>query len=159
MSRKGNTKTKIISKDPIYQSTLVTKLINRSMKDGKKSVAQKQVYNAFSQIKQKTKKDPVKIFTQALENIKPVMEVRSRRIGGAAYQVPSPVKPKRAQSLSIRWLVESARQRPNSDFHTYADKLEAEITDASKGEGLAIKKKEEIEKIAEANRAFAHFRW
>jgi len=159
MPRKGSVKPRITEPDPVYGNVLVTKLINRSMKDGKKSVTQKQVYNAFKLIEEKTKKDPTAVFLKALENIKPVMEVRPRRIGGAAYQVPVPVKGRRQESLSVRWLVESARSRPNSEYHTYADKLAAEIIDASNGEGIAIKKKQEIEKMAEANRAFAHFRW
>jgi small subunit ribosomal protein S7 len=129
------------------------------MKDGKKSVARKQVYEAFEKIKEETKKDPLDVFLQALENIKPSMEVRPRRVGGAAYQVPMPVRGKRKESLGIRWLVNSARSRSNSEFKTYADKIAAEILEAANGEGLAVKKKQDVERMAEANRAFAHFRW
>lgn len=128
------------------------------MYDGKKSVIQKEVYKAFDLI-QKQGEDPVKIFAQALENIKPQMEVRPRRIGGAAYQVPVPVKGIRKESLAIRWLVMASRSRSNSEFHTYAEKLAVELLEAAKGEGGAVKKKQEVERVAEANRAFSHFRW
>jgi len=129
------------------------------MRDGKKSVAQKQVCAALEIVKKETKDDPIKIFSQALANIKPTMEVRPRRIGGAAYQVPMPVKGKRRESLAIRWLILAARARPNSEHHTYAEKLAAEIIDAAKGEGGAVKRRQDMERMAEANRAFAHFRW
>jgi small subunit ribosomal protein S7 len=157
--RKGAARPREVKPDPIYGNILVTKLINRSMKDGKKSVVQKEIYNAFKLIEKNTKKDPLPVFLKALESIKPIMEVRPRRIGGAAYQVPVPVKGRRQESLSIRWLIEAARSRPNTEYHTFADKLSAEITDAAKGEGMAMKKKQDMEKMAEANRAFAHFRW
>lgn len=157
--RRGQAKPKKITPDPVYKNRIVTKLINRSMRDGKKSVAQKQVYGAFEIIKEKSKDDPIKIFSKALDNIKPIMEVRPRRVGGAAYQVPIPVRGPRRESLGIRWLIEAARKRSNSDFHTYADKLAAEITDAANAEGGAVKKKSDMERMAEANRAFAHFRW
>jgi small subunit ribosomal protein S7 len=159
MARKGRTITKIQEPDPIYKNYLVTKLINRSMKDGKKSVVQKEIYKAFEIIKEKTKEDPIKIFEEALENIKPTMEVRPRRIGGAAYQVPMSVRGTRRESLGIRWLILAARGRSNSEFHTFAEKLAVEIMDSAKGEGVAVKKRQEVEKIAEANRAFAHFKW
>lgn len=159
MARKGQVRPHEIAADPVYNDIFVSKLINRVMKDGKKSVAQKGVYKAFAKIKGETKKEPVEIFHQALENIKPAMEVRSRRIGGAAYQVPTPVRGKRKESLSIRWLIEGAQARANSEFKTFADKLAAEIMDAAKGEGMAVKKKTDMEKMAEANRAFAHFKW
>lgn len=148
-----------VKPDPVYGKEIVAKLINRSMKDGKKSIAQKQVYRAFEIVEEKTKKDPVEVFLAALGNIKPTMEVRSRRVGGAAYQVPAPVRGKRQESLGIRWLIEAARSRPNSEFHTYAEKLATEIMEAAKGEGVAVKKKQDVERMAEANRAFAHFRW
>jgi small subunit ribosomal protein S7 len=135
---------------------MIAKLINRSMRDGKKSIAQKEVYHSFDLIK-KDGEDPVKVFTQALENVKPSMEVRPRRIGGAAYQVPAPVRGGRKESLAIRWIISSANSR--AEFHTFAEKLAAEIKDAAKGEGGAYKKKTDIERMAEANRAFAHFRW
>lgn len=148
-----------LTPDPVYGNVLVTKLINRSMRDGKKSVAATQIYNALKLIEEKTGKDPIAVFIQALEAIKPTMEVRARRIGGAAYQVPTPVRGRRQESLGIRWLVESARSRSNSEFHTFAEKMAAEILDATNGEGLSIKKKQDIEKVAEANKAFSHFKW
>lgn len=134
-------------------------MVNRSMKDGKKSVVRKEIYAAFELIKEKTKEDPVKIFDQAMENIRPTMEVRPRRVGGAAYQVPQQVRGERRDSLAIRWLVAAANSKPNSEFHTYGEKLAAEIIDASKGEGVSVKKRQEVERVAEANKAFAHFRW
>jgi len=159
MARRGQAKLKKIEPDPIYQSRIVAKLINRSMKDGKKSVVQKQVYKAFDILKEKTGEDPTKVFNQALENIKPTMEVRARRVGGAAYQVPNAVRGPRRESLGIRWLIAAANSRSNSEYHSYGEKLAAEILDASKGEGVAVKKRLDIEKIAESNRAFSHFRW
>lgn len=129
------------------------------MYDGKKTIAQKEVYGAFDIIKEKTKQEPMMIFEKALENIRPTMEVRPRRIGGAAYQVPMVVRVGRRDSLAIRWLVEQSRARSNSEFHTFAEKLAQEIIDASNGGGLAVKKKLDVEKMAEANRAFAHFKW
>lgn len=159
MARRGKAKQRKVDPDPIYKNKLVTKLINRSMKDGKKSAAQKQVYKAFEIIKDKTKDDPMKTFSKAMDNIKPEMEVRPRRVGGAAYQVPMPVRGPRKESLAIRWLIEAARSRPSSELKTYADKLSVEILDAANGEGVAVKKRETVERMAEANRAFAHFRW
>ncbi len=159
MPRRGGVRPRKTQPDPVYGSTVVTKLINRSMKDGKKSVAQKQVYKAFEIVEKKSKEDPLNVFNQALGNIKPTMEVRPRRVGGAAYQVPMPVKGARRESLGLRWLIFAARARSNSEYHTYADKLSAEVLDAAKGEGGAVKKREETERMAEANRAFAHFRW
>ncbi|MBI4153503.1 30S ribosomal protein S7 [Candidatus Woesebacteria bacterium] len=159
MPRKGATEIREVVRDPIYTSRVVAKLINRSMFDGKKSIAQKEVYTAFEIIKEKTGEDPLKVFDTALENIKPTMEVRPRRVGGAAYQVPMSVRGPRRESLGIRWLILAARSRSNSEYHTYAEKLAAEIVGAAKGEGQAVKKRLEIERVAEANRAFAHFRW
>lgn len=159
MARKGQTKPRKIEEDPVYKNVVLSKLINRSMKDGKKSVVQKQVYNALEIIKEKVGEDSLKVFNQALENIKPTMEVRPRRIGGAAYQVPMSVRGGRRESLGIRWLIAAARARSNSEYHTYAEKLAAEIVDASKGQGAAVKKRQDMERVAEANRAFAHFRW
>lgn len=159
MPRSGPVKKRILPPDPIYNSRLVTRLINRVMKDGKKTVAQKQVYKAFELIAQQTKKNPLEIFTKALDNIKPTMEVRPRRVGGAAYQVPMPVRGDRRESLAIRWLVLYARQRPNSQYHHFYEKLAAEILDAFQNQGGAVKKKEEVHRMAEANKAFAHFRW
>lgn len=159
MARKGAIKVRVVELDPLYGSRLVTKLINRSMIDGKKSVARHEIYKAFEIIKEKTGGDPLKVFDQALDNIRPTMEVRARRIGGAAYQVPQAVRGVRKDSLAIRWLVEAANSRSNSEFHTYADKLSTEIISASKGEGTAVKKRTDMERVAEANKAFAHFRW
>ena len=159
MARRGASRPKIIQPDPIYGSYLVTKLINRSMLDGKKSVARKEVYEGFDIIKEKTGSDPLKVFNQALENIKPTMEVRPRRIGGAAYQVPAPVRGERRESLAIRWLIAAANSKSNTEYHTYAAKIAAEIMDAAKSEGAAVKKRTDMERVAEANKAFAHFRW
>lgn len=159
MARRGQARKRKIEVDLVYGNGLISKVINRSMKDGKKSVAEKQIYAAFDLIKQKTSEDPVSIFEKAINNIKPEMEVRAKRVGGAAYQVPSQVRGERKDSLAIRWLVNAARARSNSEFHTYGEKLAAEIIDASKGEGGAVKKRQEMERIAEANKAFSHFKW
>lgn len=159
MARKGQTKPRAVEPDPIYGNKLVTKLINRSMLAGKKTVAQTEIYRAFEIVKEKSKEDPEKVFEQALENIKPTMEVRPRRVGGAAYQVPMSVRGPRRESLGIRWLIAAARSRSNSEYHTYAEKLAAEIMDSAKGEGPAVKKRQDMERLAELNRAFSHFRW
>lgn len=159
MARRGTTRPRVIEVDPIYGSRLVTKLINRAMKDGKKSVVVKEVYRALEIIREKTDADPIKTFDVALENIKPNMEVRARRVGGAAYQVPQAVRGVRRESLAIRWLVAASRSKSNKEFHTYAEKLASEIMDAAKGEGVSVKKRTEVEKVAEANKAFSHFRW
>lgn len=159
MPRKGPVKKILAKPDPIYGNRMVTKLINRSMYDGKKSVAQREVYKAFELIEKETKKDPVAIFNKALDNIRPNMEVRARRVGGAAYQVPTPVRGERRDSLAIRWLIAAARGKSNSEFHTFAEKLARELIEASSGEGGAVKKKLEVEKIAESNKAFSHFKW
>ena len=151
--------SKPIVPDVKYSSTSVTKLINRVMKDGKKSVAEKQVYLAMDIIKSKTNQESLEVFDLALENIVPKIEVRSRRVGGAAYQVPTPVKGKRAFALAVRWLVIEAHKRPNSEYHTFAEKLAAELMDAASNQGGAIQKKLTMHKMAEANKAFAHFRW
>ena len=160
MPRRGQAKPRKVKPDAVYSNKLVTKLINRSMKDGKKSVAESQVYSAFEQIKKDSKEDDViGVFDQAISKIKPSMEVRPRRVGGAAYQVPMPVRGRRKESLAIRWLIEAARARSNKEYHTYAEKLAAEIIDAANGEGGAVEKRTNMERMAEANRAFAHFRW
>lgn len=159
MPRRGQQPIRKIKPDPLYNSVLLAKLVNRAMYAGKKTVVQGQVYRALAIISQKTGTDPIKIFEGALDNVKPTMEVRPRRIGGAAYQVPAPVRGPRRESLGIKWLLTGARSRPNSEYHTFAEKLAAEIIDASKGEGLAVKKRQEVERVAEANRAFAHFKW
>lgn len=159
MARRGAARARKTEPDPVYGNKMVTKLVGRAIIDGKKSVAQKEIYKAFEIIKEKSGEDPMKVYELALNNIRPTMEVRPRRIGGAAYQVPMTVRGTRRDSLAIRWLVNTSRQRSNSDFHTYADKLAQEIMDAAKGEGLAVKKRTDVEKMAEANRAFAHFKW
>lgn len=159
MPRAKKIKKRAIIPDPIYQNRLVTRFINRVMKDGKKSVAQKNIYEAFEQIKEKTGKNPLEIFQKALENVKPSVEVRPRRVGGAAYQVPMPVRGDRRESLAIRWLIKTALSRSSKELPTFSQKLAAEIIAASQNEGGAIKKKEDIHRMAEANKAFAHFRW
>jgi len=159
MSRTGKPQKRLPEPDPVYKSRLLAKLINRAMFDGKKTVARKQIYQALELVKQTGDDTPVKTLRQALENIKPQMEVRARRVGGAAYQVPVPVKGDRRESLAIRWLIQYANERPNKEFHTFGEKLAAEILDAVKNEGLAVKKKVMTHRMAEANKAFAHFRW
>lgn len=160
MPRTGRVKKRIISPDPIYQSRLVARLINKVMRDGKKTIAQKHVYKALEFVaKEKEKDSPLEILNSAVENIKPIMEVRPRRIGGASYQVPMPVRGDRRESLALRWLIQAARSRPNKEYHQFWQKLAAEILDAYNNTGGAIKKKEEVRRMAEANRAFAHFRW
>ena len=142
--------------DPIYKSKVVTKLINRIMLDGKKGVAEKILYEAFDQVKEKTGQDPVSVFEKALENIKPQLEVKSKRVGGSNYQVPVEVSETRSQTLGLRWLVNYARLRGG---HTMAGNLADEIIDASNGTGNAVKKREDTHRMAEANKAFAHYRW
>jgi small subunit ribosomal protein S7 len=151
--------TREITPDPRYKSRQVTKLIHRVMKSGKKSLAQNQVYAAFDIIQAKSKQQPLTVFEQAIDNIVPRMEVRSRRVGGAAYQVPMPVRGQRGFSLAIRWLVLESNKRQNNEYHTFAEKLAAEILDAVQNEGGAIQRKITSHKMAEANKAFAHFRW
>ena len=150
---------KLTVPDPIYHHSLVTQLINRSMRDGKKAVAQKQVYKAFELLGVQTKQEPLPLFLAAIENIRPQMEVRSRRIGGAAYQVPTPVRADRRDSLAIRWLLMATLARPNSTYPTFAQKLCAEIVEAAANSGAAVKTKLDTHRMAEANKAFAHFRW
>jgi len=142
--------------DAMYGSKLVTKLVNQIMIDGKKGTAEKIVYGAFDMIKEKTSEDAIEVFTKAMDNIKPALEVKSRRVGGANYQVPIEVKPDRAQALALRWLTIAARTRGG---HTMAENLANEIIDASNGTGAAVKKREDTHRMAEANKAFAHYRW
>ena len=142
--------------DPIYNSKLVTKLINQIMNDGKKGTAQKILYGAFDVVKEKTGQDPMEVFEKAMENIKPALEVKSRRVGGANYQVPIEVNKDRSQALALRWLVNYARLRGG---HSMSENLANEIIDASEGTGAAVKKREDTHKMAEANKAFAHYRW
>ena len=156
MPRRGFIAQREVLPDPIYNNKVVTKLINKVMYDGKKGVAQSIVYDAFNIVNEKTSKDALAAFEEALNNVMPVLEVKARRVGGATYQVPMEVRPERRQSLGIRWLVEYARKR---NERTMAEKLANEIMDAINNVGGAIKKKEEVHKMAEANRAFAHYRW
>ena len=156
MPRRGNVPKREVLPDPVYGSILVTKLVNSVMLDGKKGVAQKVVYAAFDQIKEKTEKDPVEVFTQAMENIMPSLEVKARRVGGANYQVPMEVRPARRQTLGLRWLTAYARARSE---RTMAERLAGEIMDACNNLGGSVKKREDTHKMAEANKAFAHYRY
>ena len=156
MSRKKSAPKKLNVVDPKYKSVIIPKLINSLMYDGKKTIAEKIVYDAIDKIKSKSKDEPITVFNQAISNIKPTVEVRSRRVGGATYQVPVEVKAKRAQALALRWIMDATRKRKNK---TMAEKLYAEIMDASQNKGSAIKKREDTHKMAESNKAFAHFRW
>lgn len=156
MPRKRVIEKRAITPDGIYNSPLVTKFINCMMWDGKKSTAERIFYDALERIKKRTKEDPLKIFKQAVENTKPKLEVRSRRVGGATYQVPVDVNPYRQTSLAIRWLITFARARGEKMM---AEKLAAELLDASQGRGNAIKKRDDVHRMAEANRAFSHYRW
>ena len=156
MSRKNSSSRKNISLDARYQSPIIPKLINSLMYDGKKTIAEKIVYDAIEKIKSKSKDEPIAIFNQAITNIKPTVEVRSRRVGGATYQVPVEVKSKRSQALAIRWLIDASRKRKDKKM---SDKIFNEIYDAYQKRGSAIKKKEDTHKMAESNKAFAHFRW
>ena len=156
MPRRGNVPKREVLPDPMYNSVLVTKLVNSIMLDGKKGVAQKVVYGAFDTIKEKTGNEPLDVFTQALENIMPSLEVKARRVGGATYQVPMEVRPARRQTLGLRWLTSYARARGE---RTMAERLAGEIMDAANNTGSAVKKREDTHKMAESNNAFAHFRW
>ena len=156
MSRRGQISKRDVLPDPLYNSKVVTKLINNIMYDGKKGVAQKIVYDAFSIIEEKQGQNPLEVFNEALENIMPVLEVKARRVGGSNYQVPMEVRPERRQTLGLRWLVDYARSRGEK---TMAERLAAEIVDAKNSAGGAFKKKEDTHRMAEANKAFAHFRY
>ena len=156
MPRRGFIAKRDVLPDPIYNSKVVTKLVNNIMLDGKKSIAQEIVYDAFDIIKEKEQKDPLGVFEAALENIMPVLEVKARRVGGATYQVPLEIRPERRQTLGLRWLVTYARKKKKK---TMAEKLAGEIIDAVNGNGGAFKKKEDTHKMAEANKAFAHYRF
>ena len=156
MSRKKQAPKRIFYPDAKYRSQVLAKFINFVMYDGKKATAEKVIYLTLDKIKDKTKDDPIKIFNDAINNIRPNLEVRSRRVGGATYQVPVEVKTKRSQTLALRWLLDATRKRKNK---TMADKLFNELMDASQNKGLAIKKREDTHKMAESNKAFAHFRW
>ena len=156
MPRKGYIAKREVLADPIYNSVVVTKLINNIMLDGKKGVAQKIVYDAFDIIREKTGKDPLEVFNSAMDNIMPVLEVKARRVGGATYQVPMEVRPERRQTLGLRWLTRYSRERNEK---TMKERLANELMDALNGLGGACKKREDTHKMAEANRAFAHYRW
>ena len=156
MPRRGNVPKREVLPDPMYNSVLVTKLVNSVMLDGKKGVAQKVVYSAFDMIKDKTGNEPLDVFNQAMENIMPSLETKSRRVGGATYQVPIEVRADRRQTLGLRWLTTYSRSRSE---RTMKERLAGEILDAVNGNGNAVKKCEDTHKMAEANRAFAHFRW
>ena len=156
MPRRGSVPKREILPDPMYNSVLVTKLINSVMLDGKKGVAQKVVYDAFDIIQEKTGKEPLDAFTEAMNNIMPSLEVKARRVGGATYQVPMEVRPERRQTLGLRWLTGYARKRSEK---TMKERLAGEIMDACNNTGAAVKKREDTHKMAESNKAFAHFRW
>jgi len=156
MSRKKHAPNQIFYPDTKYGSLILAKFINFVMYDGKKTTSEKIIYEALEKIKNKTKNDPIKIFNEAIANIRPNLEVRSRRVGGATYQVPQEVKSKRSQTLALRWLLEATRKRKNKSM---SDKLFNELMDASQNKGTAIKKREDSHKMAESNKAFAHYRW
>ena len=156
MPRKGHTQKRDVLADPIYGNKVVTKLINNIMLDGKKGVAQKIVYGAFDEIKEKTGKEALEVFEEAMNNIMPVLEVKAKRIGGATYQVPIEVKPERRQTLALRWLTTYSRKRGEK---TQKERLAMEIMDAANNTGASVKRKEEMHKMAEANKAFAHYRF
>lgn len=156
MPRRGNVAKRDVLPDPLYNSKLVTRLINNIMIDGKKGVSQKIVYDAFDIIREKTGKDPLEVFEQAMENVMPSLEVKARRVGGATYQVPMEVRPERRQTLGLRWVTTYSRAR---NERTMKERLAGEIMDAVNGTGGAAKKRDDTHKMAEANRAFAHYRW
>ena len=156
MPRRGSIAKRDVLPDPLYNSKLVTRLINNVMLDGKKGVAQKIVYDAFEIIREKTEKDPLEVFEQCMEAVMPVLEVKAKRVGGATYQVPIEVRPERRQTLALRWLTTYSRARSE---RTMKERLAAEILDAINGQGSTAKKRDDMHKMAEANRAFAHFRW
>ena len=156
MPRRGFIPKREVLADPIYNSVVVTKLINQVMLDGKRGVAQRAVYDAFDMLKEKTGRDAAEVFEQAMNNIMPVLEVKARRVGGSTYQVPIEIRPERRQTLGLRWLVSFARARSE---RTMAERLAGEILDATNNAGNAFKKKEDTHRMAEANKAFAHYRW
>jgi len=156
VARRRIAKKRDVPPDPVYNSKLVSKLINRLMRDGKKSKAERICYECFDIIRKRSKKDPLEVFLKALENVKPILEVRPRRVGGATYQVPVEVRKERQEALAYRWIIQFARERKGKPM---AEKLAEEIMMASRGEGPAVKKKEDTHRMAEANRAFAHYRW
>jgi small subunit ribosomal protein S7 len=156
MPRKGPAVRREVQADPVYQNPLVTQLINKVLLSGKKTLAERTVYEALEQISQKTANDPVITLKKAVENVRPLLEVKSRRVGGASYQVPVEVKPQRGTTLALRWLVNYSRQRRETSM---AERLVSEIMDAANGTGTSVKRREDMHKMAEANKAFAHYRW
>ena len=156
MSRRGGAPKRTVTPDPMYKSVVVTKLINQIMLDGKRGTAQRICYDAFDLVAQRTGKDPMEVFEQAMENIMPVLEVKARRIGGATYQVPMEVRPERRQTLAIRWMTNFSRARGE---RTMSERVAGEIIDASNNAGASVRRKEEMHRMAEANKAFAHFRF
>jgi small subunit ribosomal protein S7 len=156
MPRKGPAVRREVAPDPVYQNPLVTQLINKVLLDGKKTVAERTVYEALEQISQKTANDPVITLKKAVENVRPMLEVKSRRVGGASYQVPVEVRPQRGTTLALRWLVNYSRARRENSM---AERLTQEIMDAANGTGTSVKRREDMHKMAEANKAFAHYRW
>ncbi len=156
MPRRGHVPKRKVLPDPVYQSPLVTKFINCMMLDGKRSTTERIFYGAMDSIKERTSEDPLKVFRNAVDNVKPALEVKSRRVGGSNYQVPVEVRPQRRMALALRWLISFARARPEKSMD---EKLANEIVDAANGRGAAFKKKEDTHRMAEANKAFAHFRW
>ena len=156
MSRRHRAEKREVNPDPKFKDLILSKFMNNLMRDGKKSTAEGIVYGAFDQMEQKAKQDPVTLFHQALENVMPAIEVRSRRVGGATYQVPVEVRPERRQALAIRWIITAARSR---NENTMVDRLSGELLDAANNRGNAVKKREDTHRMAEANRAFSHYRW
>jgi small subunit ribosomal protein S7 len=156
MPRKGPAVRREIQPDPVYQNVLVTQLINKVLLDGKKTLSERTVYKALEVISERTANDPVITLKKAVENVRPLLEVKSRRVGGANYQVPIEVKPSRGTTLALRWLVNNSRSRKE---HSMADRLVSEIMDAANGQGISVKRREDMHKMAEANKAFAHYRW
>ena len=156
MSRRGNIPKREILPDPLYQSTLATKFINNLMLDGKKTVSEQIFYGAMKIIEERTSDDPIKVFRRAVDNVKPVLEVKSRRVGGSNYQVPIEVKPNRRNALALRWIIGFSRQRPENSMR---ERLANELMDAASSRGASFKKKEDTHRMAEANKAFAHYRW
>jgi small subunit ribosomal protein S7 len=156
MSRRHSAEKRVVNPDPKFGDLVISKFMNAVMEQGKKSVAERIVYGAFERMEQKAKSDPVQLFRAALDNVMPAVEVRSRRVGGATYQVPVEVRPERRQALAIRWLITAARAR---NENTMVDRLSGELLDAANNRGTAVKKREDTHKMAEANRAFSHYRW
>lgn len=157
--RSKKAEKRLLAPDPVYGSRLLSRFINKVMFDGKKTTAEKLVYRALEVIKEQTKEEPLAVFEKAITNVAPKMEVRPRRVGGASYQVPVEVRGDRKEALAIRWLLSGAKSRSNKEFHSFDKKLAAEFMDAANNTGIAIKKKEDVQKAAAANRAFSHFRW